>query len=108
MNDRRGVCQPGAVGMCASATEPASHWLDAQVLPASPVSHLAGDISHSADFPSSPVGPGPVLPLARCFQLRPAMESNPGRTGWEGPESQFYSHSLVLGPGHFSPRVMRL
>ncbi len=42
MNYRRGVCQPGAVGMCASATEPASHWLDAQVLPASPVSHLAG------------------------------------------------------------------
>jgi hypothetical protein len=49
------------------------------------------------------------IPSARCFQLRPAIESNPGRTGREGPESQFYSHSLVLGLGaHVSPRVMRL
>jgi hypothetical protein len=110
MNYRRGVCQPGAVGMCASATESAFHWLDAQVPPASPVSHLPG----RGTYPTRPISH--PAPLARCFQLRPAMESNlnpgrpdgPGRARLTVLQSHFSIRPGPLALQTFSPRrVMR-
>ena len=85
VNSRRGACQPGAVGM-QSATEPAR-----SPLPTEPTSRLARFPLSPGTLPTRPIS-HPARSLARYFQLRPAMDPNPGRADGPGrapAESQF-------------------